>query len=77
MCFALTLHQRVALLQSKGLACLRPEEGTCINAQVFFDERTGVPEPFQKAVPILKEDVIRDALKVCVYCLLMQDCFVL
>ncbi|KAL3144125.1 hypothetical protein ABBQ32_003915 [Trebouxia sp. C0010 RCD-2024] len=48
---------------SKGLACLRPEEGICINTQVFFDERTGVPEPFHKAVPTLKEDVIRDALK--------------
>lgn len=77
MCSAPTPHQRVALLQSKGLACLRPEEGICINTQVFFDERTGVPEPFHKAVPTLKEDVIRDALKVGVHRLLMQDRFVL
>ena len=67
MCIAM-FHQRVALLQSKEIACLRPEDGEGIstNSHVVFDEMTGAAEPFHKAMPSLREDLIRDALKVCV-----------
>ena len=54
------------LLQAKGIASLIPEEGgVCSSTQVVFEQSTQDIEPFQQAIPRLKEDVVCQALRVC------------
>lgn len=52
------------MLQTKGLKCLRPEEGDGYQgALVYYDDK-GTAEPLHKAEPRLRVDVISSALKV-------------
>lgn len=53
------------LLQTKGLECLRPEEGgVCRDIVVVYQDKD-TAEPYLKALPRLRDDVITSALKVC------------
>lgn len=53
------------VLQAKGIASLIPEEGgVCSSTQVIYDHQTEDIEPFQQAVPRLKEDVVHQSLRV-------------
>ena len=65
------LDIRDEVLQTKGLKCLRPEEGISQNTMVFYDDKDSA-EPMDKAEAHIRDDVISSALKVCP----VQQCFV-
>ena len=59
------------MVQTEGLKCLCPEEGSiCQNTVVFYDD-DGHAEPMHKAEPRLRLDIVSAALKVCP----VQQCF--